>query len=100
MKLLTKAIEKRFAKLGRQDNPDGSSIIVVKFFHPFSTWRWFATEYCPKDRMFFGMVDGFEKELGSFSLAELQEVRIKGLPIERDMHYGEKTLAEQFPEMY
>lgn len=42
MKLLTKAIEARFAKLGRQDTPDAE--VVVKFFTPWAGWTWYATE--------------------------------------------------------
>lgn len=92
MKLLTKAMEKRFKKLGKQDIPD--PMVVAKFFHPFSDWTWFATAYEPKYRTFFGMVHGFEKELGYFSLDELLSIRVRGLPIERDLHFSEQKLSE------
>ena len=85
MKLLTKAIEARFAKLGRQDTPDAE--VVVKFFTPWSNWTWYATEYDPTTRTFFGLVEGFETELGSFSLDELEALRGPwGLKVERDLH--------------
>lgn len=93
MKLMTKAIEKRFAQLGRQDHP--KAIIVAKFFNPVGAWTWYATEYSPVDRIFFGMVHGHEKELGSFSLDELESIKGPlGLGIERDLHWTEKTLEE------
>ena len=93
MKLLTKALTDRFAKLGRQDTPDAE--IVVKFFTPWSNWTWYATEYDPTTRTFFGLVEGFETELGSFSLDELERIKGPfGLGIERDLHYGRHTLAE------
>jgi hypothetical protein len=48
--------------------------------------------------MFFGLVQGFEEELGYFTLRELQEARGPlGLAIERDMHFGNKTLREAAP---
>ena len=53
------------------------------------------------DFQFFGLVDGQEKELGYFMLGELEEVRgPMGLPIERDLHWQPKTLAEIAPERF
>jgi hypothetical protein len=43
MKLMTKEIEQKFKKVGRQgDNPD--PIVVVKFFNPSGGGTWYATE--------------------------------------------------------
>ncbi len=92
MKLLTKAMEQRFKKLGKQDIPD--PVVVAKFFHPISNWTWFATAYDPKSREFFGMVHGLEKELGYFRLDELEGIRVHGLPIERDLWFKERKLSE------
>jgi hypothetical protein len=59
-----------------------------------------ATEFDGEDT-FFGLVEGQEKELGYFSLAELSSVRgPMGLAIERDLHWTPKTLAEIAPEMF
>ena len=46
-------------------------------------------EHLPSgDWMFFGLVDGHEKELGYFTLSELKQVRGGlRLPIERDMYF-------------
>ena len=93
MKLLTKQLEARFARLGRQDHEE--AIIVAKFFTPDSSWTWYATEYDPEDQMFFGLVDGLEVELGPFSLDELASIKgPMGLHIERDLYWREKTLSE------
>jgi hypothetical protein len=47
------------------------------------------------DDILFGLVIGFEIELGYFSLSELQAVRGHwGLPIERDLYFEPKTLRE------
>ncbi len=72
----------------------------VKFFTPDSNWTWYATEFDGQDT-FFGLVDGLDKELGYFSLAELEQVKGRmGLPIERDLHWHPKTLEEIAPELF
>ena len=96
MKLLTKEILGKLPKLyANEEKSLEETKIIVKFFTPDSNWTWYATEFDGED-LFFGLVDGFEKELGYFSLKELQSVRgALGLPIERDMYFGfDKTLAE------
>ncbi len=86
--LITQELLDRFHQLGRQEGMD--AIIVAKFFVPWSNWIWFATEFDPEDFIFFGLVHGFENELGSFSLLELLNVRGPGgLRIERDLHFGD-----------
>ncbi len=70
------------------------AIALVKFFTPDSNWSWYASEFDGED-FFFGLVSGFEVELGYFLLSELQSVKGSlGLPIERDLHYEPKTLKE------
>ncbi len=44
-----------------QQEPD--PLIHVKFFTPDSSWTWLATEYDPEDRLCFGFVIGFERDL-------------------------------------
>lgn len=93
MKLLTEEIKQKLPKLGVMDGKDPATVpIVVKFFSPYSGWTWFATEgeeVEGGDWEFFGMVHGFEKELGYFRLSELEEAMKGDLPlVERDMHYG------------
>ena len=96
MKLMTKEIQKKFESkpLGSTEMLGDNAEIVVKFFTPWANWTWYATEFDGED-LFFGLVDGFEKELGYFSLAELESVSGPfGLKIERDLHFGNKTLAD------
>jgi len=100
MKLLTQEIKKKLPKLYEQDGKGGDAIVYLKMFCPDSDWTFFATEFDGED-MFFGLVDGFEKELGYFSLKELQSVKGPlGLPIERDLYWQPKTLREIAPEMF
>lgn len=95
-KLLTKALEKALPPLYSQDGKPAEQVKVhVKFFTPFSNWTWYATEYDPETRTFFGLVRGFEAELGYFSLDELEALAAGPLPkVERDAWFGTRTLAE------
>jgi hypothetical protein len=95
MKLLTKALEKKLPALGTTDGQGNDAVVQVKFFTPWAQWNWYATEYDPKTRMFFGLVDGAVRELGSFSLDELEEVNGPfGLMIERDMYFPPTRLGD------
>ena len=100
MKLMTAAIRKQLPPLYSQEERAGKAVARVKFFTPDSSWTWYATEFDGQDT-FFGLVDGHEKELGYFSLAELHKVRGPlGLPIERDLHWQPKSLEEIAPELF
>ena len=93
MKLMTAAIKKSLPALYSNENtPD--PIVRVKFFDPCGSWTWYATEFDGEDT-FFGLVDGFEEELGYFSLSELESIRGPfGLGIERDLHFEPKPLSQ------
>lgn len=94
MKLLTKALEKKLPALYAQDGKGGEAIAYVKFFHPFSSWTFYATEYDPEQGLFFGLVAGRDEELGYVSLAEMESVKIHGLGMERDRHFDPTPLKE------
>ena len=70
------------------------ALAQVKFFTPDSNWTWYASEF-DGDDIFFGLVSGFEVELGYFSLKELQEARGPlGILVERDLHFEPKPFDE------
>jgi len=100
MKLLTKALLAEFKKQGYCDGKDPKEVkIIAKFFNPSGIGTWYATEYDPKERMFFGFVSLFNDfcdELGYFSLDELESIKCPpfGLGIERDLHFGTHYLVE------
>lgn len=83
MKLLTKELIRRLPKLYAQEDKGMNAIVYVKFFDLFSNWTWYATEFDGVDT-FFGLVYGFEQELGYFSLSELQSL---GWRVERDLYF-------------
>ena len=95
MRLMTQELEKRFAQVGSQEDIK-DPVIVAKFFNPAGAGTWYATEYNPKDRTFFGYVSIFgdwNDEWGYFSLTELESyVGPLGIGIERDL-YWEETKA-------
>ena len=73
---------------------EADPLAVLKFFTPDGSWTWFLTEYDPEQRLAFGLVIGHERELGYFSLNELEELRgPMGLPVERDLHFQPKRLS-------
>ena len=95
MKLLTKKLEGQFPKLNETEGiPIEEKKVIAKYFHPMSNWTWYAVEYDPKDRLFFGLVDGFDKEWGYFSLTELESVKVHGLGIERDLYFGQPKIKD------
>jgi len=97
MKLMTRQLEKRFAEVGRQEDVE-DPIVIAKFFNPNGAGTWYATEYDPKQRIFFGYVSIFGDycdEWGSFSLDELEAYRGRfGLGIERDLYWTERPASE------
>ena len=93
-KLLDKASRERLPALYSNEEIGLDADAHVKFFTPDSNWSWYASEFDGED-IFFGLVSGFEVELGYFSLKELKSVRGPlGLPIERDLHFEPRTLKE------
>ena len=100
MKLLTEQLRKKLPPLYSQEKLGGKAIVHVKFFTPDAQWTWWASEFDGEDT-FFGLVDGHVKELGYFSLSELESVKGPlGLGIERDLHWMPKTLEEIAPEFF
>ena len=93
MKLLNKELQRKLPALYSQDGKGYQAVAQVKFFCPWNNWTWYATEYDPGTRTFFGLVDGHERELGSFSLDELESVEHCGLRIERDLYWTPRQLS-------
>ena len=72
-------------------------LAVIKLFTPDSSWTWYLTEY-DGEALAFGLVVGFETELGCVSLRELRGVKGKlGLRVERDLWFR-PTPITQLPE--
>jgi len=95
MMLLTKQLRKQFPKLNDTEGiPLEGKKVIAKFFTPDSSWTWYAVEFDGED-LFWGLIDGLEKEWGYFSLKELKAARGKlGLPIERDLYFGQPQIKD------
>lgn len=94
MLLLTKEIRKKLPVLGETDDQT-DPIAIVKFFNPCGIGTWWAVEFDPETRIFFGKADLGFPELGSFSLDELLNYKGPlGLGIERDLFFTPKPLSQ------
>lgn len=92
MKLLTKELEQTIPALySTEEIETKDKTIVCKFFAIGSSWTWYVVEGGRQkdgDYLFFGLVNGIEKEWGYFTLSELLSVKWHGIPgIERDLHF-------------
>ena len=89
-KLMTKDIPDTIPPLYANDGVDDPDAVVakVKLFSSYNGWRWYITEWDPETGLCFGLVKGFETELGYFNLTELAEVTMFGsVPaVERDLY--------------
>jgi len=99
MNLLTKAIERKIPPLySTEEVETQDKTIVCKFFAVGSGWTWYVVEGERQedgDYLFFGLVDGFEKEWGYFSLGELESVKWHDIPgIERDLYFDPVTVGK------
>lgn len=94
MELLPEEIKAKLPPLYSTEKEGLNVLARLRFFTPDSNWSWYVTEFDGEDT-FFGLVDGFVKELGYFSFAELQSAKgPMGLPIERDLHFRPRTLNQ------
>jgi hypothetical protein len=102
MKLLPKALAEQLPALYSQEDKE-DPLVLAHFFCSANGWDWFIWEGSlvdedgvydsdrPKvDYLFFGLVCGFEDEIGYASLSELESARL----VERDLHWHPKTLSE------
>lgn len=97
MKLMTEELESQMPAIYSSNKKGFDPIVHVKFFCPWNNWTWYAIEYDKENREFFGLVVGFETELGYFSLDELEEVTHpqfgRAVGIERDLHWMQRPLS-------
>ena len=91
MKLITKEISKQAQAAYKvyANKPLEEQQVVAKFFDPMGNFTWYLLNQDPAEPDYlWGIVKGFDVEIGSFSLAELEAVatyRILG--IERDLSF-------------
>ncbi len=96
MALCPPDLERSLPKLNSQEHVR-DPLVRLKLFDPSGSWTWFVTEGERQpngDLLFFGRVDGFEREIGYFSLWELESIEGRfGLVIERDRFFKPTLLS-------
>ena len=97
-KLMTKELGDRIPAIGANNSvsDDDDVVATAKLFSPYAGWRWYITEWSAETGTCFGLVEGFESELGYFDLTELAETTVLGrVPaVERDLYWEPKTIGE------
>ena len=67
----------------------------IKLFTPDANWTWYVIEIDNANELCFGYVVGMEKELGYFTVSELESIRgALNLPVERDLSFTPTPLSE------
>tara|TARA_R100000501_G_C2562061_1_gene72305 strand:+ start:277 stop:594 length:318 start_codon:yes stop_codon:yes gene_type:complete len=103
MKLLTEEIKKRLPALystnnSKRQGKTTAQTFICKFFDPCGSWTWYVVEGSEQengDWLFYGLVDGHEKEWGYFLLSELESVKGPlGIGIERDIYFENEEVAK------
>ena len=79
-KLMTKELGETIPALRSTANIENSDDVTAraKLFCPYNGWTWYVTEWNAETGECFGLVEGFETELGYFDLTELSEVTVLG----------------------
>jgi len=99
MKIITKEIEKAFAKQGNTGNKSAKDIkIVMKLFNPCGAGTWYLYEKEDDDIYwcFANLGDPMCAECGTVSMQELMSLRLPfGLKIERDMYFKPLSISLQ-----
>ena len=95
MELLTQELIEQIPPLYEQEGKGENALAYVKLCTPDSNFTWFITEYDADEKMCFGLIDGFEKELGYFSLNEIEQIKgSMGLKVERDISFRPTKLKD------
>lgn len=94
MELLPSELREKLPKLYAQEGAE-DHFVYIKYFFPAANWTWFVTEGEPRgdDFLFFGYVIGLEKEWGYFTLQQLEEIKFRGLSVERDLYFKQETFS-------
>jgi len=94
--LIPKSIEKSLPRLYTTEKELlGDRTAYARYFFPAGAYTAYLLEYDPKERIGFGAVTmGYGWELGNISIDEMEEVQVRGLRIERDLHFSPTKLHQ------
>lgn len=91
--LMTREIAEGLPRLYEQDGSEDPTV-YVHYFSCVNGWDWWLLEFDGTDEA-FGLVEGYDDELGYFSIKEMEELnRQMGFAVvERDEHFEPKPLS-------
>ena len=96
---MTKAIQEKAEKqydLGS----DLEQKVVAKYFAPAGSWKWFLMNKHKDDDYCWGIVKGNAIEMGSFSIKELENIKLPlGMKIERDLYFEPMKASEVWEQL-
>lgn len=95
--LMPKPLQKQLPKLYATEKIKllGDKVAYGRYFFPMGAYTSYILEYDPKEELGFGLTTmGYGWELGYMSLAEMREVKVMGLGIERDLYFEPKPLHQ------
>lgn len=70
-------------------------VALVKIFDPCGSWTWYITEVDPETGEAFGLVKGFETEIGYIDLQELAATRgALNIGLEVDVWFDPTPISE------
>lgn len=105
MELITKEIAKKLPDIGETES-QADPMCLVKLFNPCGAGTWWIVEKEKNGDLLYGVAEIFEREIGYFSLSELEAlrcpsaIRINGsripfaMPVERDLYFKPTPLSE------
>ena len=89
-RLLPREIALLIPRLYQQEKtPD--PLVYVRLYEPFSGWEWYLYEFDGQD-IAFGLVNGYEVELGYISMSELAQ--INSVRVIRDTDFIPQPLSQ------
>ena len=83
MKLLTKKIKEQATKQ-YDEGSDMEQMVVAKYFNPTGNGTWYLMNLADDEDYCWGIVKGFEVEMGSFSMTELKSLQPR---LQRDLYF-------------
>lgn len=97
--LMTREIAEGLPRLYEQDGAEDPTV-YVHYFSCVNGWDWWLLEFDGTDEA-FGLVEGYDDELGYFSLKEMAELnRSMGFAVvERDERFSPKPLRRRQEEV-
>ena len=105
MKLITKELLKQIPNLYEGDTPIEEKIVYAHYFIPLLNWDWWACEYDPETKEFFGYANLNNSQMaewGYFSLTEFEAISqaYPQCPVERELNFKpQKILEIQHPSL-